>query len=165
MKKAIELLITHYQNEKNTEEILPYNQEIIDFYQKTIPILTNHMISLTNPIVKSIIEQELERTKYFLKNYLLTRLKKISLKMKINLEFLSEAEKIFYEKMINFYKEEDIFVDEESVCDEIVGFISNVSNKRVMLDGKPVELKQGDFFICNVKDVIELVYENEINLI
>lgn len=165
MKKAKDILITQYQNEKNTEEILPYSSEIVDFYEKAIPSLTSHMNSLTNTIVKSIIEQELERVKYFLKEYLMIRAKKIFLRMKIKTEFLSEKENLFHQKMVDLYKNEGIFVDEKSVSSEVVGFISNISNKNILLDNKEVELKEGDFYIANIQDVLELLYNNEINLV
>ncbi|KCZ75790.1 hypothetical protein H311_03223, partial [Anncaliia algerae PRA109] len=89
MKSALETLITNYQNEKNTEEILPYATEVVDFYKSAIPNHINFMSTTKNTILRSILEQEIERAKYFLKEYLLLRTRKISKRMRINMDFLS----------------------------------------------------------------------------
>lgn len=165
MKSALETLITNYQNEKNTEEILSYATEVVDFYKSAIPNHIKFMSTIKNTILRSILEQEIERAKYFLKEYLLLRTRKISKRMRINMDFLSEKEREFFLQMKEFYIKGDIFVDEEYLCNEVVGFISNLDGKTILLDGKVVTLKEGDFYICSIKDVYDLLCRNEVDLV
>ncbi|ELQ76138.1 putative alpha-helical protein, potentially involved in replication/repair, partial [Trachipleistophora hominis] len=118
-------------------------------------------------LLKSLYEQELERVKYILTDYLRVRLIKLQNNFYVNTEYLSEYEKVFYQKLVEKFKEYDIFTEqnEEYVDFECVGFIALVDIGKVIIDGNSVDVLAGDFFVAQLADVKHLLLDRKIMLV
>jgi hypothetical protein len=166
MDIVFNLLVRCYRNEKSTNEILPYEEELMTYLKKNLPKQISYMESVKNlPVFKLIYEQEIERIKYFMNGYLIRRMEKINSNFQIKKEFLSEYELEYYRKLIEIYKKEDVYIEENFKNEEFVGIISNVDRKQVVVDGRAIELQNGEFLIVPLNDVIDLVYNNEVSLV
>lgn len=167
MSDFIETLIRTYRNEKHTKQLLPYNKRLMEFTKRALPKQIEYAESLKGfNILKTIIDQEIETIKYYTNEYLVIRMEKMNKNFFLDQTLLSDFENEYYESVLNLYKAEDVFV-EEQVNDEneFVGFISLVDNKNVVLDMEAVVLMFGDFFVAPLRDVIDLLLKNEIYLI
>ncbi|TBU02327.1 hypothetical protein CWI39_1183p0010 [Hamiltosporidium magnivora] len=99
-------LIIIYRNEKNIKTLLPYKTSIIEKIYSLIQSQQTYLNALKkNQIIKNIIEQELDTAKYFLKEYLKIRIKKLQIYFLTSKDLLSSKEIIFQEKIVNLYKE------------------------------------------------------------
>lgn len=166
MKGLVDSLIQAYRNEKCTRELLPYAEDVMEFLRKNLPKQIEYAESLKNTsVIKSIYEQEIERVKYFMNEYIIARMKKINQNFGVDKRMLSSYELEYYNTIYNLYKEEDVFVEEEWKSEEFVGFISLVDNENVVLDHNPVELRVDGFFVAPFKDVVSLLHKNEIYLV
>lgn len=166
MPGLVESLIRAYRNEKCTKEMLPYERRVMDFLEKNLPKQIEYAASLRKaPVLKSIYEQEIERVKYFMKEYIITRMKKISLNFNVDDSMLSPSEIVYRNAMYSICRQEDVFVPCRWTNNEFVGFVSVVDNNHVVLDGNPVEMRQGDFFVGQIRDVIEMLYRHSIYLV
>ncbi len=47
---------------------------------------------------------------------------------------------------------------------EYVGFILICDNKSVIIDGNHLEIVHGDFYVCEIEDVRQLLYDGSIIL-
>ncbi|EPR79242.1 Sld5 domain protein [Spraguea lophii 42_110] len=165
---VIEELIHAYRNENSTFIILQYKNNIISNILDMITVQKDYVKTLDNfPVIKAICEQELERVKYFISQYLKLRIKKIqSYHSNIIIENLSDKEKEFYYRIIQLYKEIDVYhtnIEEEG---DIVGFIAVENLGYVVLDGNDaVQIQRGDFFIADIKDVYSFLDNGEIILL
>lgn len=166
MAGLVESLIRAYRNEKCTKEILPYEKRVMAFLEKNLPKQIEYAASIKKkPALKGIYEQEIERVKYFMKEYIITRMKKISQNLNVDETMLSSFEIEYRNAMYSIYKQEDVFVPCKWINNEFVGFVSIVDNNHVVLDGNPVEMRQGDFFVGQLRDAIEMLYKHSIYLV
>lgn len=166
MSGLVESLIQAYRNEKCTKEILPYERRVMDFLEKTLPKQIDYAASLRKTsALKSIYEQEIERVKYFMKEYIITRMKKISLNFNVDDSMLGPSEIVYRNTMYSIYRQEGIFIPCKWTNSEFVGFVSVVDNNHVVLDGNPVEMRPGDFFVGQIRDIIEMLYRHSIYLV
>ncbi|KAF7684809.1 DNA replication complex GINS protein sld5 [Astathelohania contejeani] len=165
----LQRLIISYKNEKSTTRILPYIENTINNLSILIKKQTEYINSFKQySLLKSIYEQELERVKYFLKEYLLTRIKKIENNLFIEREHLSSHELVYLDGLIELYKCRDIYIEPPSQLptnEECVGFVVKKSIGEILIDGHPVNMEKGDFFVAAIDDVIHLLYNNDIELI
>lgn len=166
MDVVFNLLVRSYQNEKSTKETLPYEEDLMEYLKTNLPKQISYAQSIKQPsIFKFIYEQEIERLKYFMNGYLITRMEKMNENHQINKDFLSKYELEYYEKIIGIYKREDVFIEDSWQNNEFVGIISNVDGKQILVDGESLELQAGEFLIVPLKDIIDLVYSNDVFLI
>lgn len=166
MGGLIEALIRAYRNERSTKELLTYERKIMLFLSKNLPRQSEYAESVKkHPALKSIYEQEVERVKYFMKEYVLARMRKINQNFYVDTSLLSESEALYCDALRDMYRTGDVLVDTRWTNNEFVGFISLVNNKNIFLDSNSVELKQGDFFVAPLRDVIDLLHRNEIYLV
>lgn len=158
-------LISAYQNEKCTETLLPY-ASTVDYFVSLIPRHVQFIDTLENPVIRNIHELEVERVKYFIKEYIQTRLRKLNFDLYIDRSLLSKRELVFYEKYINLVKKRDIYVEERGMPkkNEFVGFYCLVDINSIKIDGSVLEMFKGDFFVAPLDDVAELLRNNEIIL-
>lgn len=166
MRSLIDSLIKAYRNEKCTGELLPYAENVMDFLQKNLPKQIDYANSIKKAhVIKSIYEEEIERVKYFMREYIIARMRKINRGFNIDKRLLSNHEERYYISIADLYREKDIFVECEWESQEFVGFISLVESENVVIDHNSVELRVGDFFVAPLKDVVSLLYRNEIYLV
>lgn len=78
---------------------------------------------------------------------------------------LSSSEIVYRNAMYSIYQQEDIFVPCKWKNSEFVGFVSVIDNNHIVLDGNPVEMREGDFFVGQIRDVIEMLYRHSIYLV
>lgn len=161
MPSLIDDLITAYLNERNTKEILPFftKIEIIKSKMKT----QKEKIKRITGKLKHIYEKEYERISFFLFQYLNIRIKKMK---NFNLEqhLLSFEELRFYNGTTELAKKYEFFHDAPFLNKEYVGFIV-VSDKNVIIDGNHLEIMNGDFYVCEIEDIRQLVYNGDVFLI
>lgn len=166
MYGLVESLIRAYRNEKCTKEILPYERRVMDFLGKNLPKQIEYAALLRKTsALKGIYEQEIERVKYFMKEYIIARMKKISQNFNVDDSMLSSSEIVYRNAMYSIYQQEDIFVPCKWKNSEFVGFVSVIDNNHIVLDGNPVEMREGDFFVGQIRDVIEMLYRHSIYLV
>lgn len=170
----IDDLIFIYKNEKNTNQLLKYPNNIIN---KTKDILFNQLefIKINQLNIEwidflNIYELEYERYNYFLSQILITRLRKIIKYIYsddlIN-EFLSENELNFRKKYINLM-ELNSFNDEFNKNDlknEIIAFICTYNIGMYLIDGNEICLKEGEFYVCSINDVEKLIHDGSIEIV
>lgn len=154
-------------NEKACRSLLPYESEVVEFFYNKIE---QHRVNVTSDIkiVKSIIELDIERVEYLLKEYILCRLHKLENNFFIDTSLLSSGEREFYEKYKKLFQEEDILDNEIEIKkheDEVVGFICKDQALNIILDGEHIEIFQGDFFVTEMKNVFDLIKSKSIRLI
>ncbi|AFN83421.1 hypothetical protein EROM_071700 [Encephalitozoon romaleae SJ-2008] len=159
-------LILAYQNEKSAKRLLPYASCPMKHFLDVVSRRAGDMKALGKTIVRNVYELELERVKFFIKEYIRVRLKKLSTNLYVDRSFLSERETIFYEKYIGLLKERDIYVPEQKFCkkNEFIGFYCCVDVDGIMIDGELLEVFKGDFFVAPLSDVMDLLKRNEIIL-
>lgn len=160
----IEQLIVVYTNEKSTSSLLPYN-DIADEFNL---ILSNRLATVKNTI--EIEELEIERIKYFIKEYILCRFDKICNNLYHDLALMSEDEKAFYLGYIQLQKKFDVYQENVETAEtinknEFVGFIANRNIQAVKIDKEIVEIFEGDVFIASLVDVYSYLLDNSITLI
>lgn len=165
-KAVLSDLVTAYQNEKCTKTLLPYASALVDHFLSLVHRQTEFINSLEMSLIRNIYELEVERVKYFVKEYIQTRLRKINSNLYVDHSLLSEGELVFYKKYIGLLKEEDIYIEEqrkEKGC-EFVGFYCLGGINGVKIDGNVLEVFEGDFLVAPLDDVLELLKNNEIVL-
>src|ERR1700754_3514486 len=93
---CMEKLLQAYTNEKATQRLLKY-EPVVDGF---IKIIQSHEHSgvLTTGILDTFEEIEMERIKYFVKEYILTRLDKIRNNLFTDRALLGEKERSFADK-------------------------------------------------------------------
>ncbi|CAD25709.1 hypotheticalprotein v26.11 [Encephalitozoon cuniculi GB-M1] len=159
-------LILAYQNEKSTKRLLPYALHLIDYFLDIISERTEHVKALNKSIVKNIYELEIERVKFFVKEYIQTRLKKMSMNLYVDLSLLSGGELALYEKYIDLLKKRDVYVTKQKFhkVHEFVGFYCCTDISGAVIDGELLEMFKGDFFVAPLDDVMDFLKRNEIIL-
>ncbi|ADM11934.1 uncharacterized protein Eint_071750 [Encephalitozoon intestinalis ATCC 50506] len=159
-------LILAYQNEKSAKRLLPYASQVMNYFLDAVSRRTEGMKSLDKSILKNIYELELERIKFFAKEYVKVRLKKLVTNLYEDRSFLSPREAVFYEKYISLLKKRDIYVTEKKFYQthEFVGFYCCADIHGIVIDGEMVEMFKGDFFVAPLDDVMDLLKKNEIIL-
>ncbi|KAM0673708.1 DNA replication complex GINS protein SLD5 [Gurleya vavrai] len=159
-------LITAFTNEKNTKDLLYYKTDLIEEIKKILKYQKNYIekIDKKNKILKSIYEQDFERVAYFLQEYLLVRLKKITKNFEIFEEKLSVEEKIFKGEMVNLAVKNEFYHKSEFVNNEYMCFVVVCDNKNIIIDGNDILMREGDIFVCALEDVKHMLIENEIIL-
>lgn len=161
---VIEKLILAYTNEKCTITLLPYNT-IVDDFNRIVMGKTRISKNLSD-----IEELELQRIKYFIKEYILCRFDKITKNYYLDINLMSDSEKIFYVKFLELHKKFEVYQenqnDSESIREnEFVGFIANRNIPDVKIDKEVVEVFEGDVFIASLEDVYSYLLDNSISLI
>lgn len=166
MKLDLNLLITAYINEKATTKILPY-KSIIDDFIFHIKFKYDSDIKSLNTVLNELKEIEINRIKYFIKEYLHCRLNKIRINIFVDDSFLNLKEKIFKNKYINLLENYNLSIDESKSTNnvEFIGFIVNKNAEKIILDGEIIDLIIGDFYISNIDDVFDKLLNDVISLV
>ncbi|KAG5859266.1 GINS Sld5 subunit domain-containing protein [Encephalitozoon hellem] len=159
-------LILAYRNEKAAKRLLPYASRPVEYFLDAISRRIEEVKSLGKTIARNIYELELERVKFFIKEYIQVRLKKLSTNLYLDKSLLSEREVSFYDKYIDLLKGRDIYIAEQKFPkrNEFVGFYCCSDINGVMIDGELLEMFKGDFFVAPLDDVMDLLRRNEIIL-
>jgi GINS complex subunit 4 len=155
-------LIQAYSNEKSTKKLLKYDQIVDEF---NLEISTNQIVTGNDNLVETIKEVEMERLKYFVKEYVLIRLDKMRSNFFLDVNLMNHSEREFYEKYIEIARKNTIYEDEPSKDIEIVGFMANKKLESVRIDGEIIEIYKGDFFVGSFDDIEEHLNENSVRLI
>lgn len=164
----IDQFINDYRNEKNTRKLLPYREETVSHLRELIKSQEEYVGSLReHKLLKALYEQELERIKYVLTDYLKIRLMKLQKDFYVDSEYLSEYERVFYQKLVEKFKEYDVFVEQKEEYNdyECVGFIALVDIGNIVIDGNRVDVLAGDFFVAQLADVKHLLLDRKIMLV
>lgn len=168
MNPFFEEFFRSYQNEKNTNRLLPPKSKIISEIKQEIKSQTEYLDELTDgKQYKVIYEQELENIKYFLVDYIKIRIEKIQKDFYIDETFMSENEAIFHKKLVNRFKDLDIYVNSENkeLDHEYVGFIAQEDIGNVMIEGNSVDISCGDFFVVKFSEIENLLKDRKIILV
>jgi hypothetical protein len=182
MNNIIQDLIRSYSNECNTKKILPYQNQIVEDLSAILrsqklyieELLNNKINTEMNKTIISIYQLDYERVSFFLTIYLKTRLKKINNFGKFieDMNYLSSYEKNYLNRIIEFEKsyEKDENTKPPPVYklqdnNEYVGFYVLCETKSIKMDGNPLEIRNGDVFVCLLSDVYDLLLKNEIVLL
>lgn len=162
MQLKLNELIRIYINEKSTKRLLPYN-EIADEFSE---IVKNRNENLDNlKIIRSLQELELQRLKYFVKEYILVRLEKIKSNIFLSEELMSDREKKFYKKYISLLNDQNVLTTESSIEFEYVGFYCINGLKNIKIDGEVIEVSEGDFLVANLAEIIDYVISGNVVLV
>jgi DNA replication initiation complex subunit (GINS family) len=166
---TIQDLIEIFTNEKSCKSLLPFENQIVNyFYNKLEEHRENLSQMKEDNIIKSIVELDIDRVEYMIKEYLLCRLNKLKKNFFIDMTLLSEGEKVFYSKYKKIFEEEDI-LDKDITSipheNEVVGFICKDKSINIILDGEHLDIFQGDFFVTNIKNVFHLIKHKNIRFI
>jgi GINS complex subunit 4 len=163
---SVEDLILAYQNEKGVEELLPYEEAVVGYFVEAIgqQMELARSVELT---IRSVYELETERIRYFLKEYLSTRIHKMQGNLYLDASLLSERERVFYERYLGLLEKRDVRVARREGTEdaEFVGFYALVDMSNVRIDGSVVEVFKGDFFVGPFADVREFVKSKEMALL
>lgn len=160
--EAFDRLIIAYTNEKSTARLLPYCPVADEFSD----ILAKTQISPTDPpVLKALREIEMERIKYFVKEYVLVRLAKLNSNVFLADNLMSGREVAYYRKYIAMLGRNDILADKESRSFEYVGFYCIRDLGSVKIDGEVVEVFEGDFFVASIDDIIEYLIQGHVILV
>lgn len=157
-----------YQNEKNTIYLLPCRSKIISELKQEILSQTEYLSELTHDKqYKVLYEQELENINYFLVDFIKIRLEKIQKNFYIDESFMSVNEAKFHKKLINRFKDLDIYVKSESKYNdrEYVGFIAQEDIGNVIIEGNSVDISIGDFFVVKFSEIEDLLKEGKVLLV
>lgn len=159
-----EKLLNAYNNEKSTRKLLKYNT-IIDEFNLRIQYSASKQAS--SEISKTIEEIEIERIKYFIKEYILTRMDKLRSNFFLNTELMSENERRFYIKYLELCKQRNIFVDQNQPSNdiEIVGFRAKRELDGVKIDDEIIKIYNDDFFVANFYDIQNFIEDGSISLL
>lgn len=160
---SLERLIQAYTNEKATVKLLPYNGVANEFnlILKEREIDCGSSVSLSS----TFEEIELERIKYFVKEYVLTRLDKICADFFIDQSLMGKEERKFAEKYKEMMIRASVYVDKPSKEHEIVGFIAQRNLEAVKIDGQIVEILSGDFFVASYDDIASYIWDGSVVLV
>jgi GINS complex subunit 4 len=159
-----ERLLNAYNNEKSTRKLLKYNS-IIDEFNLRIQYSISKQAS--SEISKTIEEIEIERIKYFIKEYILTRMDKLRSNFFLNIELMSENERRFYIKYLDLCKQRNILVDQNQPSNdiEIVGFRAKRELDGVKIDDEIIKISNDDFFVANFYDIENFIEDGSISLL
>lgn len=162
----LDRLITAYTNEKSTRRLLKYDHIVEEFNRAVVDYICNPQSSKDHSQVARMIQEiEIERIKYFVKEYIMCRFDKIRRNFFLDLELMSSRERAFYTQYLGVMKQKDVFTDKPSQDFEFIGFISHKALEGVKIDNEVVEIFQGDFFVANYDDVVEYLKEDAIGLV
>lgn len=164
----IDQFVNDYRNEKNTRRLLSFSEKTIDVLRNLIKSQEEYILTLDeHRLLKSLYEQELERIKYLLTDYLKTRLIKLQKNFYIETHLMSEHEKTFYTKLNDKLKEYDIIVTRDHDNDdyECVGFIALTDIGNVIIDNNQINIQAGDFFVAQFKDIESLLLASKVILV
>lgn len=151
--KRLDDLIVAYTNEKATKRLLPYNS-VVDHLSESAKAFGEDTKELL--IIRELRELELERIKYFAKEYLLTRLDKLKSSIFLDKGLMSAKEAAYYEGYLSLLGKHGVLSDKESPNYEYVGFHCLKSLDYVKIDNEVSEIFEGDFFVASIDDVFEL---------
>ncbi|KAF7685480.1 DNA replication complex GINS protein SLD5 [Cucumispora dikerogammari] len=167
-------LILHYKNEKNTNQLLKYPTNLISNIMNLLNKQTEHINNINNNMDREylyIYELEYERYNYFISQILLVRLNKIMKYIysdSLVREMLSDGEMLFRQKYIKLMSLDTVsnnIIMENNLEKEIVSFVCNTDLGVYLIDGNEVFLKEGEFYVCGVNDVMGLIHEGSIELV
>ena len=167
----IDELIFIYKNEKNTNQLLKYPQELVD----TLKIHLNNQLGLIKNLkdseFKNVYELEYERYNYFLSQILFTRISKIMKYVYSEEEssrLLSKSEKEFrmkYVELMGLKGMDEVEFERNDLKDEVVAFICTYDVGMYLIDGNEVVLKEGEFYVCSVSNIKGLIDDGSIELV
>lgn len=158
----LENLIRVYNNEKSTKKLLKYDP-IVDEFNLRISQSDNKSVS--SEISRAIEEIEIERIKYFIKEYILTRIDKLRQDFFLDVEMMSESEKLYYSQYLELCKQSNIYVDQQSKDVEIIGFVAKRELDGVKIDDEIVKIYNGDFFVANYEDIEAYIPDGSVQLV
>lgn len=156
-------LVQAYTNEKATTILLKY-ETIIDEFNA---IIKDHVLDdgSNSNLLNTFEEIEMERIKYFIKEYILTRLDKIRGNFFIEKALMSPKERVFAEKYKAMMMKMSIYAEVPSKEIEVVGFIAQRKIKAMKIDEQIVEVFIGDFFVANYNDISSYVEDGSVVLV
>lgn len=157
----LESLITSYVNEKATTCLLKYNPDV-DILISRIQVSRNTDEQSIEGIIQ---EMEIERIKYFAKEYILTRLDKINRNIYHSEDNMSSREVKYYRKYLQVVEKQNITKEKREGAAEYVGFYCVKELKSIKIDGDVTEVYEGDFFVAKLDDIKEYVDEGRVVLV
>lgn len=164
MPTIVDELILAYINEKNTHTILPYNP-IINKMQNILSTQLEHIRQ--QPIKLQILyEAEYERLSWFATQIIKLRIHKL-INNKYNISNISEDELKFKENYDNLARKYDFYHEDEEEIEEVVEYVCFmvvVDSRSVIIEGNRIDMKYGDVFITEIRDVRDMLVKNEIVL-
>lgn len=173
----LERLTTLFLNERNTRHLLSYNKEVVE---RVLYLVETQKTKITHSstLLSSIYAMEVERLEWLVKEYVITRLKKITNNFYLSdaqLENMADREKTLYHRYIALNKEYNVYVDLDTANASIRGVEEERSEQRTefvgfyvledvgptALGGEILNLKEGDFYIGSVEEVREGLLSRE----
>lgn len=136
-------ILTHYQNEINSPEILPYKD-----LTRNVKEQKEKMKSVKG-VIKTIYEQDFERMNYFIVKYLKARLSKMN--ANTDRSCLSTAEKALLDSF-------ELENETRQGCYVCFYCVNNVS---ALLDDNVVDMKEGDCFVGLWDEVKNLIVDGD----
>ncbi len=128
--------------EKATRIPLHYNYKMEDVNHA----ISNRVIDINSPpLVRTIQELELEHLKHLLKEYILTRLKKLRYDFDVDLNMLSNKERLFYKRYADIFQSNNLTIENNFKSAEYVAFVAMKQIHNATLDGEIIDIYEGDF--------------------
>lgn len=160
--RALDDLIIAYTNEKSTTQLLPYNPLADDFSQM---VKYQHTDPSEPQLVRTLRELEIERIKFFVKEYIIIRLQKLNNNIFWTEDVMSPREIIYYRKYLSLLDANGVLTRNESAKIEYVGFYCVKNLENVKIDNEIIEISEGDFFVANLDDVMVYLKRGHIVLV
>lgn len=151
---SLDSLITAYGNEKSTDRMLPFSP-IIEHFNDALRSIGP--LSDETQAIRTLRELEAERIRYFLKEYVVTRLSKLRRNIFIEENLLSPKEQVFYRKYLALLAKHGLLTEQRGTSIEYVGFYCVRDLSNVKIDNEAIEMYEGDFFVANMDDVQEYI--------
>ena len=117
--RALDGLIIAYTNEKSTTQLLPYNSLADDFSQM---VKHTHTDPSEPQLVRTLRDQEAERIKFFVKEYIITRLQKLNSSIFWTEDVMGPREILYYRKYLSLLGKNGVLRRTKSIRIEYVGF-------------------------------------------
>ncbi|OAG31851.1 hypothetical protein NEDG_00326 [Nematocida displodere] len=164
----LQSLAMHYLNERSTERMLPYNEDLVE---RVLFLLSRQKARLeavrqASKVLEHIYRVEIERVEWLVTEYLLIRLEKLRSNFYLE-EYanLSEAEQTYHQAYTRLNQDANIFISEEDIPDRVkkqpkpayAGIYVLEDIPDAVIDNEPLSLSADDFLIANVRTISHLI--------
>lgn len=156
-------LISIYSNEKSTNTLLSY-KPIVDEFIMYLEEVEENSLKYNNVIINELVEIELNRIKFYIKQYLLIRLEKIRKNIFVRNSNLSTKELAFKKKYMKMIDERNITSDVKEEEIEFVGVYNPKTIHNIALDEINKDLTAGELILIDLNVIYDRIETKEVLL-
>lgn len=180
MDPLLSSVIASYTAEKATSNLLPFNPAADTLSAQIAALPPSEITDSSDAALAAIQDIEIERIKFFLKEYVLTRVEKMHSNIFVPETHMSPSELVFFQGYKQLLAAQGIpleplsapsSADEKAGAHDIiqrkefVGFVCTRTLNSVRLDSEVLSLYEGDFFVAPWDEVAPYVYDGSVRLV